>query len=458
MDRPRPQKRHAEAIWSAALRAVDPARLVSRNVRRVGDRLVVGGRSFPLSSFQRIYAAAIGKAAPAMAGGLASILGERLTEGLVLCSSEMPRLHPNIRCLPAVHPVPDKRSIEAAKALLALARKAQKDDLFLVLLSGGGSAQACLPAAGLSLGDKRLITGRLLRAGADIFELNTVRKHLSAFKGGRLAQAAYPASVLNLVLSDVRRNDLQTIASGPTYWDSTTFARARAVLRKYGLWTSAPQGVRRVIEAGLKKAAPETLKKRSPVFRQVESFILGDVRTALEAGETCAKKLGFEARILTTSDQGEAREAAVLYANLIRAMVSGGNRTGRPLCLLAGGELTVTVRGRGRGGRNSEFVLASLIERARTPLGTGPKTAGRDPFWLVASLGTDGIDGPTDAAGAWASPAVAARARRLGLDPRSYLDRNDAYSFFAETGSLIKTGPTGTNVMDLRLFLLDFGR
>ena len=325
-------------------------------------------------------------------------------------------------------------------------------------MSGGGSAQACLPAEGLTLADKRHVTDSLLRAGASIVELNTVRKHLSRFKGGHLAQAAYPATVLNLVLSDVRGNDLGTIASGPTHWDSSTYAQARAVLQKYRLWATASPSVRRVIEAGVKGRTADTLKKGSRVFRGVESFILGDIRTALAAAAKRARELGFEVRILTSSDQGEAREAARDYAALLQAIVNAGNRTGRPLGLLAGGELTVTVRGRGKGGRNSEFALAFLLEMMKMPPVKSAGIAGRRPSWLAASLGTDGLDGPTDAAGAWVSNKITARAGRLGLDPQAYLDRNDSYSFFKKAGSLIRTGPTGTNVMDLRLFLMDFAR
>jgi len=393
-----------------------------------------------------------------MAESLAWTLNDRLTEGLVLCPSGTTLTHPGLRCLPASHPLPDGRSLKAARAILALARRAEKDDLLIMLLSGGGSAQACLPAEGLTLADKRRVTDSLLRAGASIVELNTVRKHLSRFKGGRLAQAAYPATVLNLVLSDVRGNDLGIVASGPTHWDPSTYTQARAVLQKYRLWTSTSPSVRRVVEAGVKGRAAETLRKGSPVFHAVESFILGDIRTALTAAAKRARELGFEAHILTSSDQGEAREAARDYAALLQAMVNAGNRTGRPLCLLAGGELTVAVRGRGKGGRNSEFALAFLLEMMKMPPVKSAGIAGRKPSWLVVSLGTDGLDGPTDAAGAWASDAVAGRAMRLGLDPRAYLDRNDAYSFFKKTDSLILTGPTGTNVMDLRIFLVEYAR
>jgi glycerate 2-kinase len=450
-----PLEKQARSVWAAALRAVKPGRLVASQVSLRKGRLVVQGRSYDLRRYGHVYLAAIGKAAPAMAERMASTLAEHLTEGLVLCPPGRILSHPRLRGLPAPHPLPDGRSLKAARAMLSLAGRAGKGDLVIVLLSGGGSAQACLPAEGLTLADKRRVTDSLLRAGATIAELNTVRKHLSRFKGGRLARTAFPATVVNLVLSDVRGNDLGIIASGPTHWDSSTFAQARSILSKYGLWESASPSVRRLIESGVRRRVAETLKKGSRAFRAVESFILGDNRTALDAAAKRARELGLEARVLTAADCGEARKAAGNYAALLRTIVNAGRRTGRPLCLIAGGELTVTVRGRGKGGRNSEFALAFLLEMMEMPPVTSAGITGRRPSWLVASLGTDGIDGPTDAAGAWASGAVAGRAERLGLDPRAFLDRNDSYSFFKKTGSLIRTGPTGTNVMDLRLFLMD---
>jgi glycerate 2-kinase len=440
----------ARAVWTAGLRAVDPARLVSGSVRRDGDRLFVRGRPFPLNEGRRVFLAAMGKAAVPMALSLSNMLGRRLTRGIVLCPPGLRLIHPRLQGLPASHPLPDIPSVTAARAIMALAQEAGPDDLFIVLLSGGASAQACLPAPGITLGEKRL-----LRAGADIFELNAVRKHLSAIKGGRLAQAAYPASVLNLVLSDVRHNDLETIGSGPTHWDSTTYASAQGVLIKHGLWRTAPAGVRTTIERGLDHELAETPKKGNAIFRNVRSFIIGDIRTALTAAASRARELGLQARIIAVWDQGEARDAARRYAARLRAAMDRERHAVQPVCFLAGGELSVTVRGRGRGGRNSEFVLAALLEMQKA----GPAAPGgpreRRPDWLIASLGTDGIDGPTDAAGAWAGPWVTSRAARLGLDPVAFLERSDSYSFFRGTGTLIRTGPTGTNVMDLRVFLFE---
>jgi glycerate 2-kinase len=441
----------AMEILSAGLRAVDPGRLVSGRVRRAADILFIDRRRFSLAPPRRVYVAAMGKAACPMARRLASILGGRLTRGVVLVPPGSTFAHPRLEALPASHPFPDARSLRAARAILALARGAGPDDLFLVLISGGASAQVSLPLPGLKLAEKRAVTDRLLRAGADIFELNAVRKHLSAIKGGRLARAAYPATVVNLVLSDVRHDDLGTIASGPTHWDTSTYERARGVLEKYGLWRNAAPGVKRVIGRGLRGEIEETLKPGSVVFQKVRSSIIGDVRTALRAAAAEAVRLGFETRTIAVWDHGEAREVAGRYARRLKA-AARKDRRNDPLCFLAGGELSVTVRGSGRGGRNTEFALAAMIELAKEPWARIP--AGPALDWLAASLGTDGVDGPTDAAGAWAGPRIVSRAAKMRLDPAAFLERNDSYSFLRRTRSLIHTGPTGTNVMDLRLFLL----
>jgi glycerate 2-kinase len=443
----------ARSIWSAGLKAAEGSRLVQAWVEENRETLLAPGGPLDLSRFRRVFTAALGKAAAPMTRGLLPFLGGRLTRGVLVGSPGTRFRHPRFLVLPGPHPLPDRRSVQAARSLLDLAREAGPRDLFILLLSGGASAQACLPVPGVGLRDLRRLTNRLLRAGADIGELNAVRKHLSAFKGGRLAAAAFPAAGLNLVLSDVPGNDLETIGSGPTHWDSTTFARAKAVFEKYGEWRAAPVSIRKAIGEGLRGRAPETLKRRDPVFGRVRSFVVGDAGAAVGAAAGEARRLGFRTRVISLADRGEAREAARSYVALLSAGLTAGSRAGGPLCLLAGGELTVTVRGRGCGGRNSEFVLAALLEMEQAPLPGLVRVSGRRPAWLVASLGTDGRDGPTDAAGAWATAGVAARAVRLGLEPRDYLDRNDSYSFFERAGGLVRTGPTGTNVMDLRLLL-----
>lgn len=431
----------ARDVSRAALKSVRADELFRRGVSLSGTKLVVQGRPYDLSRFRRVHLAALGKSAPDMAGRAASLLGRRLAAGVVVCPSGAEISLPGVECLAASHPLPDGRSVRAARALLRLARLAGEGDLLLVLLSGGGSAMACLPAPGLRLEDKRRVTDALLKAGAGIRELNAVRKHLSGIKGGRLAGAARPASVLNLVVSDVIGNDLGIIASGPTHWDESTFRTARRVLEEHGLWDGAPARVRAAIEEGLAGGRPETLRRSHPAFRRVRTHILGDNLTALRAAAERASELGFETRILDAADSGEAREAAARYARLLERRIAR-RRGGRPLCFLAGGELTVTVRGGGRGGRNMEFCLAFLEEWRRRP-----------GAWLAMSIGTDGRDGPTDAAGAWVAPSLVRRAERLGLDPPAFLRDNDSYGFFERAGGLVRTGQTGVNVMDLRIFL-----
>jgi len=406
-----------------------------------------------------------------MSEAVAEILGDRLTGGLVvtpafgqLVSASSPGR--KLEFLEAGHPLPDKRSVVAACHALALASKAGEKDLVIICLSGGGSSLLCLPAGGVTLSEKKTVTRKLLRAGADIRELNAVRKHLSGIKGGRLAKAAFPATVVGLVISDVGGDDLETIASGPAHWDSSTFADARAVLEKYGLWKSSPLSIRTLVEKGIRGDEPETLKSGDPVFAGVHTYVIGNTLTALLGARREAERLGFEPLVLTSTDAGEARKAARDYAAFIVSQACSMSTTPKPLCLLAGGELTVTVKGRGTGGRNTEFVLAALIEMRKEGLGSafcgtcelpaeGGGQAGTKPFeWLVLSIGTDGIDGPTDAAGAWANISTLEHARKLGLDPEKYLARNDSYPFFKKTGNLIITGPTGTNVCDIRIFLI----
>lgn len=436
----------AEAIWRAALAAVEPGRLVRESVARDGDTLRIRGESIDLAAFERTFLVAFGKAAPDMAGALASLLGDRLTSGLVVAPAFQVPLPDRLERLEAAHPVPDERSVAAAERALAIARGAGERDLLIAALSGGGSSLVALPAEGVSLDDKRRVTDALLRAGASIEELNAVRKHLSAIKGGRLCQAAFPAETVTLAISDVIGDDPATIASGPTHADPSTFADARAVLERYRLWGMAPEAVKRRLERGSAGELEETLKDGDASFRRSRTFVIGSNMTALRAAKSEADRRGFETVFLSSSDRGEARKAASNYAAFLAEMACAAIALPRPLCLLAGGELTVTVKGRGRGGRNTEFVLAALSEMERIG------AEGLD--WLVLSLGTDGLDGPTDAAGAWADRSTAERARELGLDPAAFLDDNDSYTFFERTGGLIKTGPTGTNVMDLRMFLI----
>jgi glycerate 2-kinase len=436
----------AEAIWRAALEAVDPWRLIRESVERRGEILRVRDREFDLGAAGNVYVISFGKAGAAMGEALAGLLDEKLTAGLVVVPWPVGREASRLEYLEAAHPIPDARSVEAARRAIEIATRAGEKDLLFVCISGGGSSLLALPADGITLDKKRKLTEDLLRSGATIQELNVVRKHLSEIKGGQLARAAFPATVVTLAISDVVGDDLGTIASGPTHEDASTFADARAILECYGLWDGASAMVRARIEDGERGLVPETLKTGDPAFARVSSFVIGDNMTALRGAKHESEKRGYEAIFLSSSDGGEARQTAGGYAAFLAELACSASSLPRPLCLLAGGELTVTVKGRGKGGRNTEFVLAALADLEKA------KVEGLD--WLILSLGTDGIDGPTDAAGAWADPRTVRTARALGLNPAEYLDDNDSYGFFKQTGNLIVTGPTGTNVMDLRVFLL----
>ena len=429
----------AEQIYQAAFSEVDPENLIKKDVILQGEKLTIQDKTFDLSRYENIYLTAIGKAAPFMALSLKRELGDRIRSGIYLYLPGTKLTIEGLTALPTSHPLPDEKSMQAAARILALAESLGEKDLLFFLISGGGSAQVAYPAGGISLAEKRELTDRLLKAGADIGELNAVRKHLSLVKGGRLAKAAFPATVVSLVISDVNHNDLETIASGPTYWDSSTFKHAFSVLEKYRLWESLPASVVEVLHEGLQK-------KEDPVFSRVSHFVLGDIGRALRAAKSKAEKLGFSSFILSSSDRGEARGMAQHYLALISSFKAGKKARVFPLCLLAGGELTVTVRGKGKGGRNQEFVLAALQELQQ-------KTFPYDN-WLILSVGTDGIDGPTDAAGAWIDPGSLEKTEGLALNISEYLQDNDAYNFFKQLGGLIITGRTHTNVMDLRMFLI----
>jgi glycerate 2-kinase len=459
----------ARAVFEAAIGAVVPERLVRSGVTRDGNVVRIAGKAFDLGAFANVFLIAFGKASAGMAEALAGVLGERLARGLVIAPGKPVEAAERLEYLEASHPLPDEKSVAAAKRALELASGAGEKDLVFVCISGGGSALVCLPAGAITLDEKKSVTGSLLRAGADIREMNVVRKHLSGIKGGRLARAAHPATLINLVISDVVGDDLESIASGPAHWDSSTFGDAREILEKYGLWDGSPASVRRRVERGARGEEPETLKKDDPVFAGVHTFIIGNNLTALRGARREAERLGYETFILTAEDRGEARHAARDYLGFIAGVACSLEAAPKPFCFLAGGELTVTVKGKGKGGRNTEFVLASLVEMEKEGIdrlfcsscafpeegaGGSPIVDRRSLDWLVLSVGTDGIDGPTDAAGAWGDASVPQRAGKLGLDPRAYLEDNDSYTFFDKTGNLIITGPTGTNVCDARVFLL----
>lgn len=439
-DRPR-LRRAAASILSAGLRAADPDRLVRANLRAARGAARIGGADYHLRD-GRLAVVAAGKAASRMAAAAEEALGARIDVALAVdTSAAAPLSRTQLRL--AGHPVPDERGARAAAEAEALARSLGPRDLLLVLLSGGASALLPAPVAGVTLQDKAALTRQLLRAGAAIGEINTVRKHLSRLKGGGLARAAGRARVACLVLSDVVGDDLSTIASGPTVPDPTTYADALEVLRRRGLLEAAPAAIRAHLEAGARGERPETPKPNDALFRRVATRIIGSNRLTVEAAAREARRLGLRPVVLTTRLEGEAREAARVLAAVLRECVEAGRPAAPPVCLLAGGETTVTVRGPGQGGRNQELALAAAV-----PLAAFPAAA------VVASLATDGIDGVGGAAGGVTDDQTLARAARLGLAPAAaFLEANDSRAFLGPLGDLIVTGPTGTNVVDLTVLL-----
>jgi len=435
---------HARRILDAAVAAADPRRAVRHALRLEGDALAVGGvERVALEDIDRVWVIGAGKAAVGMALGAREVLGERIAGGTIVTRDGYGGRVPGIDVWEAAHPVPDTRGLAAAADALACARAAGPRDLVLCLLSGGGSALWPAPAAGVSLSELRTLTDALLRAGATIREMNAVRKHLSRIGGGWLARAAYPARVVTLVVSDVVGSPLDVIAGGPTVPDPSTFEDALGVLTAYEI--AAPAAVLRHLQAGAAGERPETPKPGGAEFDTVSAHVVAANADALRGAAAEAGGLGYRAEILADDLEGEAREVAreIARAALERqqAMHSGA----APLALLLGGETTVTVRGRGAGGRNQELALALARELEGCP------------GIVAASLGTDGTDGPTDAAGGLVDGGTVARGAAAGLDARDHLARNDSHPFLRATGDLLVTGPTGTNVCDVVLVLVEAG-
>ena len=426
---------HAEAIYTAALAAAGPSQAVSRFVRLHDGRLEVGDQSYPLASFRRIYVIGAGKASAPMAQAIERLLGERIASGLINVKDGHLAALSRVELNECSHPVPDARGVEGAHRIAEIARSANRDDLVICLISGGASALTPYPAPPITLEQKQTVTTLLLQSGADIHEINAIRKHISLFKGGRLAALAAPATVISLLLSDVVGDNIDVIGSGPTAPDSSTFARALAILDKYGLRNAVPAPVLERLEAGAAGQIEETPKPGDPIFDRVQNVVVGSNKLAVAAAAEEATKLGYHCQVLTEGVDGEARDSARFHASVAA-------RLQPPACLLSGGETTVTVRGAGLGGRNQEFSLAAAI------------AIDGKPNAVVVSFGTDGSDGPTDAAGAIAAGDTVARASVLGLDPAAYLENNDSYHFFEPLHDLIKTGPTNTNVMDIRFVLV----
>lgn len=463
----------AEAIFNAAVHRVMPERLFSYCVSLEGAVLTISdeksAQKLDLDLYARIVIAAFGKASIPMAASIVSLLGKRVTCGLVVTkASEGDPLFavPNeiqsqfrahlIRVIEAGHPVPDQRSLNAGNEMLALAEQVRaweglgQKTLVCMLISGGGSALLAAPAQGLTLEDKAAVTKLLLGCGATIHEINTVRKHLSTIKGGLLARAFAPAETIALVLSDVMGDDLDIIASGPTVPDASTWKDVGGIFERFGLFASLPGSVVRTVREGLSGTRPETPKPGDPLFNSCSTFLVGTNYQAILEATRKSEERGYRTIVLSTRLQGEAREIAKIFSGISQDIIMHGIPGHAPLCVIAGGETTVTLRGKGKGGRNQEMALSVLNELEHFPKALSQELS----RVLFLSASTDGNDGPTDAAGAYADYGALENARELGLVPESFLAENDSYSFFDKTGGLLRIGLTGTNVCDIQLLIV----
>ncbi len=431
----------AGEIFQAGIEAVEAEAAVKRHCRVGNNRLAVDDTAFDLGGFRNIYVIGAGKAGASMAKALEDMLGKRITHGLVNVKYGHVGDLSQVKLTEAGHPVPDEPGRAGAQAIFELASRAEKGDLVICLISGGGSALLPLPVEGVRLSDKQDTTRVLLACGATIHEINAIRKHISVVKGGGLARAVYPATMVSLMLSDVVGDDLDVIASGPTVPDTSSFEDCMKIFDKYGIREKVPRGVLTYIQGGLKGKIPDNPKPGDSIFIGTHNVIVGSNMDCVLAAEKKACDLGYHTLVLSSMLEGETSDVAQVHAGIAKEILKTGHPISPPACVLSGGETTVTIRGQGLGGRNQEFVLSAAIS-----LGGWEKV-------VFLSGGTDGTDGPTDAAGAVADGQTTQRAKMVGMDPAVFLSNNDAYHFFDRLGDLVKTGPTNTNVMDLRIML-----
>jgi glycerate 2-kinase len=435
-------KRTLEAIFMAGLKAVDPEEAIRRHVQLTADHLKVGEHEYPLASFDRIIVTGFGKGTAPMAKAIEEILGDQLTEGWITVKYGHGLPLKKVRVMEAGHPIPDQAGLQATRIILDRLKECTEKDLVLCAFSGRGSALSPAPRAPLELGEKQETTQLLLNCGATILELNTMRKHLSLCKGGQLARIAFPATLVSLFLSDVVGDPLDVIASGPTVPDPSTFSDCIRIVERYGLRGKLPSAVLKLLEDGAQGLIAETPKAGDAVFKNGLNLIVGSNRSALLAAAGKAETLGYNTLILSSFVQGEAREIARAFAAIGKKIAASGHPIPPPACILAGGETTVTIRGNGKGGRNQELALAAALAMDGWPL------------MALLSAGTDGSDGPTDAAGAFVDGNTCQDALRKGIDPEKFLMGNDSYHLFNQLDDLFITGPTRTNVMDVICLLV----
>ncbi len=432
-------RQDALQIYQAAVKAVQPAAFMRRFVHCDSQHLKCGDFNASWTDIDKVYVAGAGKAAAAMGVETENILGDRITGGVIVTKYNHGLPLQYISCLEAGHPVPDENGLKATHQLINLLQRATGKDLVIFLISGGASALLCDMPAAISFKSLQELNRLLIQGGAAIHEINTIRKHLSLIKGGQMLRYVNGAQVVALIMSDVPGDDLSVIASGPTVPDSSTFKDAWMILEKYCLGDKLSTEILNWLHDGSAGKIPETPKPADQLFLRTQNYLVATNRMALDAAKEKAAELGYTPLITNDQLQGEARDKAGEYVHEL--MQFNGKR---PACLLMGGETTVTIRGNGKGGRNQEFALAALFAMKNF----------RENLPLILAAGTDGSDGPTDATGAFADESVIVKMQAKHIDPGEYLDNNDAFSFFSQTGGLIITGPTQTNVMDIVIGLL----
>ena len=432
----------ALSIFQASLKGADPTICVKRFLKIKNGYLLAGNFRKKLNRINRIFVVGAGKASALMSQATEEILKDRIDEGLVVTKEGSGIPLKRIRLQFGGHPFPDENGFKGTQKIVELLSNAEENDLIIFLLSGGGSALLTSPLKGITLDDKKKMTQLLFECGTNIHEINTIRKHISSVKGGRLTQIAYPAQTISLILSDVIGDNIESIASGPTAPDPTTFQDCFDILNKYKLLDKLPKNIELFLKANKGKQENETLKPNNEIFNKVENLIVGSNMLALKEAEDKAKELGFNTLVLSSTISGNTTKAAKEHAFLAKEIKHGHKEPLPPACVISGGETTVEIKGNGKGGRNQEFVLVSAMEIE------GLKDV------VISSMNTDGIDGPTDACGAICDGNTTLCAKKINLDPQDFLDRNDSYHFFEKLGDLIKTGPTNTNVMDIHIILV----
>jgi len=435
-------RKDAEKIFRAGLAAVEPGAAIHRFCRRNKGTLHIGNKNYELSKFDRIHVIGAGKAAAPMATAIEKILGDKISGGVINVKYGHVNKPGRIKVIEAGHPIPDQNGRDGTDSIMNLAESAGKNDLVICLISGGGSALLPLPAKGITLKDKQDTIKVLLSCGASIDEINSIRKHISGIKGGMLARAVYPATLVSLVLSDVVGDDLDVIASGPSVPDSSTYEDCINIIRHYNISDRLPETVCSHIFRGASGLIPETPKPGDPIFEKTANLIIGSNMEAILSAKKKAEEIGYNTIVLSSMIEGETKHVARVHAAIAKEIRKTGNPLPAPACILSGGETTVTITGNGRGGRNQEFSLAAALDISK------------HQDIVVFSAGTDGTDGPTDAAGAVADTTTVKRALEKKADPRIFLSNNDSYNFFRIMDDLVFTGPTNTNVMDLRIVLV----